>query len=147
MIPQSRCPRRRAERPGYSCVVCQFATEVSHPKSLCLSPSWVALKSQVGKSLCWNHSSVDFFFLMLGNGNHKVQICFWISKNLLTSTNDYFWFKQTVRVDSRNVNFTVTRDSANPPLFMDIILTHADIVVCIYGKRVFMWRGGWWLLF
>lgn len=86
-------------------------------------------------------------FLMLGNGNHKVQIRFWISKNLLTSTNDYFWFKQTIRVDSRNVNSTVTGDSANPPPFVDIILTHTDRVVCIYGKLAFMWRGGRWLFF
>lgn len=44
-----------------------------------------------------------------------------------------------VVVDSRNVNLTVTNDSANiPSLFVGIILTHADMVSYIYGKWVYM---------
>lgn len=46
--------------------------------------------------------------------------------------------KQMITVDSRNVNFTVTNGSANIPyLFMDIILTHTNMAVCIYGKWVY----------
>lgn len=45
--------------------------------------------------------------------------------------------------NSRNVNLTVTNDSANiPSLFMAIVLTHTNMVVYIYGKWVYMCRGG-----
>lgn len=49
-----------------------------------------------------------------------------------------------IKVDSRNVNLTVTNDSANIPfLFMDIILTHTNMLVYIYGKWVYDVRR-WW---
>lgn len=49
-----------------------------------------------------------------------------------------------IKVDSRNVNLTVTNDSANiPSLFMDIILTHTNMLVYIYGKWVYDVRRLW----
>ena len=54
------------------------------------------------------------------------------------STNDSLSFKQKISVNSRNVNLTVTNDSANiPSLFMNIIRTHISMVVYIYGKWVY----------
>lgn len=48
-----------------------------------------------------------------------------------------------IKVDIRNVNLTVTNDSANiPSLFMDIILTPTNMVVDVYGRWVYMWGGG-----
>ena len=59
------------------------------------------------------------------------------------STNDSLSFKQKISVNSRNVNLTVTNDSANiPSLFMNIIRTHISMVVYIYGKWVYTWGGG-----
>jgi hypothetical protein len=48
-----------------------------------------------------------------------------------------------ITVNSGNVNVTVTSDSGNTlSLFMDIILTHTNVVVYIYGKWEYMWGGG-----
>lgn len=48
-----------------------------------------------------------------------------------------------IKVDSRNVNLTVKKDSGNiPSLFMGVILTHTNMLVYIYGKWVYTWGGG-----
>lgn len=45
-------------------------------------------------------------------------------------------FKQMTAVDCRNADLTVPRDSANiPSLFVGMIQTHADTVVCTHAAR------------